>query len=275
MARLLGLAARIFVPAGAAAARISAIEGEGAVVTIVDGTYDDAVARSAAEAGERCLVISDTAWPGYQQVPRWVIDGYSTIFHEIDDQLARRGEPWPDLIAVQIGVGALAAAVVRHYRRDDHRPLTTDHRPSVSRSSVVGRRLSIVGVEPTRAAAMLASMRAGRMVAVPGPHDSIMAGLNCGTPSLVAWPVVSTSVDLFMAVEDQGACMAMRALAADGIVAGETGAAGAAGLLDVLAGPDAAPLRAALGVTPTTRVLLIATEGATDPQAYARIVAQS
>src|SRR5215470_18094439 len=74
MARLLGLEVHIFVPAGTAAARIQAIESEGAAVTIVDGTYDDAVARSAQEAGERCLIISDTAWPGYEQVPRWVID---------------------------------------------------------------------------------------------------------------------------------------------------------------------------------------------------------
>jgi diaminopropionate ammonia-lyase len=273
MARLLGFEAHIFVPRGMALARIQAIEGEGAALTIVDGTYDDAVARSAQVAGERCLVISDTAWPGYEQVPRWVIDGYSTIFHEIDEELARRGEPWPDLIAVQIGVGALAAAVVRHYRGHDHRPRTTDHRQDVSRSSVVGRRLSVVGVEPASAAALLASMRAGRMVEVPGPHDSIMAGLNCGAPSPVAWPVVSTGIDLFVAVEDERARQAMRALAADGVVAGETGAAGAAGLLDLLSGPEAAALRDALGITPTTRVLLIATEGATDPVAYTQIVA--
>jgi diaminopropionate ammonia-lyase len=280
MARLLGLEAHIFVPAGTAAARIQAIEGEGAAVTVVDGTYDDAVARSAEEASERCLVISDTAWPGYEQVPRWVIDGYSTIFREIDDELARRGEPWPDLVAVQIGVGALAAAVVRHYRGSriedrgsPRQPL--DPPPSIlyTLSSIFHPR--IVGVEPTRAAAMLASMQAGRMVEVPGPHDSIMAGLNCGAPSPVAWPVVSAGIDLFVAVEDERARQAMRALAADGIVAGETGAAGAAGLLDLLTGPDATALREALGVTPTTRVLLIATEGATDPESYARIVSQS
>jgi diaminopropionate ammonia-lyase len=245
MAALLGFAARIFVPAGTAAARIEAIAGEGAAVTIVEGTYDDAVARAAAEAGPRCLVISDTAWPGYEDIPRHVIAGYSTIFYEIDDELQRRGEGGPDVALVQIGVGALAAAVVRHYRRvdqgqmtNDERPRTKDQRPGkiVGLQSLV-LRPTIVGVEPARAACVLASMRAGRIVSIPGPHDSIMAGLNCGTPSLVAWPVVSSGIDLFVAIEDKRAIEAIRALAADGLVAGETGSAGAGGLIEICAGP--------------------------------------
>jgi diaminopropionate ammonia-lyase len=272
MARLLGLGARIFVPAGTAEARIRAIEGEGAKVIVVDGTYDDAVERSAAEASERCLVISDTSWPGYETVPRQVIEGYATIFAEVDDELARRGESGPDLVAVQIGVGALAAAVVRHYRRDDHRPPTTDHRPDNGQSSVADCQLSIVGVEPTHAACLLAAMRAGQIVDVPGPHDSIMAGLNAGRASLVAWPIVSTGIDLFAAVEDERAREAMRALAAAGVVAGETGAAGLAGLLELLTGADAASVRTALGITAATRALIFVTEGATDPEAYRQIV---
>jgi diaminopropionate ammonia-lyase len=250
MARLLGLGARIFVPAGTAEARIQAIAGEGAEVIVVDGTYDDAVERSAAEAGARCMVISDTSWPGYESVPRHVIEGYATIFAEVDDELARRGEQAPDLIAVQIGVGALAAAVVKHYRGGP----------------------KIVGVEPTRAACLLAAMRAGRIVDVPGPQDSIMAGLNAGRASLIAWPIVSTGIDLFAAVEDRRAREAMRALADAGVVAGETGAAGLAGLIDLLTVDDAATVRAALGVTSATRALIFATEGATDPDAYAQIV---
>ena len=79
MAALLGFAARIYVPAGTAQARIDAIASEGATVEVVDGPYDDAVARSARDANDRSLVISDTSWTGYEEVPRWVIDGYSTI----------------------------------------------------------------------------------------------------------------------------------------------------------------------------------------------------
>jgi diaminopropionate ammonia-lyase len=297
MARLLGLDARIFVPAGTAEARIQAIEGEGAEVVVVDGTYDDAVERSAAEASARCLVISDTSWPGYEAVPRHVIEGYATIFAEVDDELARRGQERPDLVAVQIGVGALAAAVVIHYRGSPHLPASP---PSALRlSPTPGREgdsasapasaplppawekrlgdggIQIVGVEPTRAACLLAAMRAGQIVDVPGPHDSIMAGLNAGRASLIAWPIVSAGIDLFAAIEDERAREAMRALADAGVVAGETGAAGLAGLIDLLTGDDATSVRAALGVTSATRALIFVTEGATDPDAYAQIVGRA
>src|SRR5829696_10108593 len=90
VARLLGLGAKIFVPEGMAAARREAIAGEGAEVIVVKGTYDEAVERSAAEEGERGLVISDMSWPGYEQIPSWVIEGYSTMLWEIDDELERR-----------------------------------------------------------------------------------------------------------------------------------------------------------------------------------------
>jgi diaminopropionate ammonia-lyase len=247
MARLLGLDAHIFVPADMAPARQAAIASEGARVTVVDGTYDDAVARSAEESGERNLVISDTSWPGYEDVPRWVIDGYSTIFWEVDDELQRRGEPGPDLIVVQIGVGALAAAVVRHYRRPDAEPKPV-----------------IIGVEPTHAACVLASMEAGQIVQIPGPHDSIMSGLNCGLPSTIAWPLVSHGIDAFVAIEDERARDGMRALTREGIVAGECGAAGLAGLTTWL--------QSFGGEGEGRRALVVSTEGATDPEAYRRIV---
>jgi diaminopropionate ammonia-lyase len=255
MAALLGFDARIYVPAGTSQARIDAIASEGASVTVVDGTYDEAVARSAEDAGERCLVISDTSWEGYQDVPLNVIDGYATILAEVDDQLGVRGEPGPDLVVVQIGVGALASAVVAHYRQPG--------RDSYPR---------IAGVEPTVANCMLASMRAGEVVTIAGPQDSIMAGLNCGTPSLLAWPIVSAGTDVFVEIDDDRAREAMRSLAGVGIVAGETGAAGLGGLIELLAGPDAARSREFLGIDESTQVLLFVTEGATDPESYREIV---
>lgn len=253
MAALLGFDAKIYVPAGTAQARIDAIASEGASVTVVDGTYDEAVEVASHDANDHCLVISDTSWPGYEDVPRWVIDGYSTILWETEDQLHERGEQPPDLVAVQIGVGALASAVVTHFRQPGHQP-------------------RIVGVEPLRAACMLSSIEAGQMVAIPGPHDSIMAGLNCGEPSMLAWPIVSTGVDLFVAVDDERAREAMRLLATEDVVAGETGAAGLAGLLELLHGPQQDDIRSQLGITSETRVMLIITEGATDPDAYERII---
>jgi diaminopropionate ammonia-lyase len=254
MARLLGFQARIFVPEGTARARIEAIESEGAPVTVVDGTYEDAVEAAADLAGERCLLIQDTAVDGHDRAARWVIDGYSTILWEVEDRLTAGGREPPDLVAVQIGVGALAASVVRHFRRPDPSP-----------------RPWIVGVEPDRAACALASMEAGEIVTIPGPHDSAMAGLNCGTPSSVAWPEVSSGIDLFVAVEDERAFEAMRVLAEAGLVSGETGAAGLAGLVELLAAEEPGT-KGALRMDERTRVLLISTEGATDPAAYRRIV---
>jgi diaminopropionate ammonia-lyase len=255
MAALLGFESRIYVPAGTAQARIDGIASEGARVVVVNGTYDDAVARAAEDASERCLIISDTSWPGYEEVPRRVMDGYSTILWEIDDELMRLGEGDPDLVAVQCGVGALAAAVVHHYRQPDRRPQPT-----------------LLSVEPLRAACVLASMEAGEIVSVSSPHDSIMAGLNCGRPSTIAWPIISAGIDAFVAISDERAREAMRALARAGIVAGETGAAGLAGMIELLTGPANAEHRARLGVSESTRVLLFITEGATDPQAYDEII---
>ena len=155
-----------------------------------------------------------------------------------------------DEVAVQFGVGALAAAVVNHFKPN----------------------ATILSVEPLHAACMLAAMEAGKIVSVPGPHDSIMAGLNCGRVSEVAWPIVSSGIDAFIAVEDERAREAMRALARLGIVAGETGGSGLAGCLELLTGPDNARHRKQLGISETTRLLLFITEGATDPESYAAIV---
>jgi diaminopropionate ammonia-lyase len=248
VAALLGWASHIYVPAGTAESRIDGIASEGATVTVVDGSYDDAVARSARDAGPRTLVISDTAWPGYERVPRRVVEGYSTIFWEVEEQLA--GRPQPTVLAVQMGVGSLAAAAVLHYRTGDR------------------ARPRIVGVEPADAACVLASARAGEVTEVPGPHRSIMAGLNCGLPSPLALPLLDAGIDDFVATADDDARWAMRELATAGIEAGESGAAGLAGLLAA----HERGLGAGLGLTPDATVMLICTEGATDPDAYREVV---
>lgn len=253
VARMLGLGARIFVPGDMAAARREAIIGEGAELIVVGGTYDDAVERSAEANG---LLISDTSWPGYERVPSRVIEGYSTMLWEIEDELGRRGEDGPDLVVVQAGVGAFAAAVARHFRI----PGASSHP-------------KLVAVEPAGADCLLESMKAGRIVSVPGPHDSIMAGLNCGTPSLVAWPTISGGIDLFIAVDDEPVREAMRLAARSNVVSGETGASGLGGLLELLRAEEAEEARLALGVSGETRVLLFNSEGATNPDAYERIMA--
>ena len=253
VARLLGLGAKIFVPRDMAPARREAIAGEGAEVVVVDGTYDDAVEISAEAEG---FLISDTSWPGYERIPSWVIEGYSTMLWEIEDEIERRDEQGPDLVVVQVGVGAFAAAVARHFRSQD-----------------APRHPKLVAVEPTRADCLFRSVSSGHLVTVPGPHDSIMAGLNCGRPSLVAWPTLRRSIDLLVCVDDEPVREAMRLGADSGIVSGETGASGLGGLLALLRAEEGEEARLGLGVSGETRVLVFNTEGATDPDAYRRVTA--
>jgi diaminopropionate ammonia-lyase len=256
VARWLGLPAEIYVPAGTAAARIGGIRGEGATVIEVEGTYDDTVARAAAAGGDGVLLIQDHGWPGYEEIPGWVAEGYETIFAEIEEELERSVQPPYDAVLVQIGVGTLASAVVRHYRREGLR-----------------ERPVLIGVEPVGAACVLHSVEAGEPVMLSvGADASIMAGLNCGTPSSAAWPSMLHGINGFVAVDDEQARIAMRLLAAEGIISGESGAAGLAGLLELTEGNDAARTREALVLGAGARVLLLSTEGITDPVAYTSIV---
>lgn len=253
MARLLGLEAEIFVPADMVPARVGAIEREGARVTVVGGDYDDAVARAAGSADDDRVVISDTSWCGADASPNHVIDGYSTIFAEVDRTIDAAGCRRPDIVVVPVGVGSLMAAAVSHHRREERAPTI------------------IVGVEPVDANCVQRSVDLGEPTHVPGPHRSIMAGLNCGRPSPVAWPRLAAGVDWYVAVDDEPVRRAMRDLADVGIVAGETGAAALAGLhalLDHEAAAQLPPRR-------TSTVLILVTEGATDDDAYRRIVGRS
>jgi diaminopropionate ammonia-lyase len=255
VARWLGLPAEIYLPVGTAVARLEGIRDEGAHAIEVDGTYDDAVARAAGEAGEQGLLIQDHGWPGYEEIPEWVAEGYETIFVEIDHEVAARRARGYDLVLVQIGVGTLASAVVRHYRRPGLAP-----------------RPILAGVEPTGAACALRSVEAGHPVMIQAGADaSIMAGLNCGTPSSAAWPALRNGVDVFLAVEDERAREGMCLLAEAGVVAGESGAAGLAGLLELLEGEGRQVARARCRLDHNSRVLLIVTEGATDPQNWERV----
>jgi diaminopropionate ammonia-lyase len=249
IARQLGLRSRILVPKGMAPARIDAIAAEGADVRVVNGSYDDTVRESArlADGDAGLALVSDTSWPGYEQVPRWIVEGYATIFAEIDEQLpAGRAV---DAVFVPVGVGGLASAVVARYAAD---PVT------------------VVSVEPGTAACLATSLRAGERIEVPGPHPSIMAGLNCGMVSMIAWPALRSRIDLAATVDDAEVVEAMRAMRALGIHAGESAAASLAGARGVLLDPDA---RALSGIGPDATVLLLSTEGITDPDGYARLVA--
>jgi diaminopropionate ammonia-lyase len=242
----------IFVHAAVSAARAAAIARYGAEVRRVPGTYDDAVREAArVAAAEGWFVVSDTSWPGYTGVPVDVMQGYRVMADEAADQW--HGAP-PTHVFMQGGVGGAAASV------------------SVQMRARYAPAPCFVVVEPDRAACLLASAELGTPTAVPGDLDTIMAGLACGEPSLLAWAELERAAAAFMAIPDAAAIACMRLLAKEGMVAGESGVAGLAGFLLAAADPAA---RETLGLTADSRVLLFSTEGATDPELYRRLVGAS
>jgi diaminopropionate ammonia-lyase len=257
----LGRRAVIYMPKGTVASRIENIRREGAEVTVVDGNYDLAVSRMSSESDKHgWQIISDYAWPGYELIPRWIMAGYRTMFDEIHGAGTKR--PEVDVVFIQGGAGALAGAAAWYYNRAPGAP-----------------RPRLVCVEPEEAACLYESMASpeGRPIAISGRQDSIMAGLNCGTPSSVSWPLLKTGADFLMTIPDSYAEKAVRAYYfASGddqrIIAGESGAAGLGALLAVTAGPNSAENRARLGLTPEMTILLLNTEGDTDPDGFKRII---
>ncbi|MEW2390478.1 diaminopropionate ammonia-lyase [Streptomyces venezuelae] len=260
MARQLGRRAHVFVPDGVHPAAVAAIEGEGAEVTAVAGSYDAAVrdARAAAAAPDAVLV-QDMAWDGYEEIPALVVEGYATLFAEIDAQLEAAGAESPALIAVPVGVGSFAQAAVTHYRSRAAAGLRGG--ATAGLRSGGGTETALLAVEPVDAACVLASLRAGRLTRVPA-GVTVMAGLNCGTPSTLAWPVLRDGLDAAVAVTDAESMSAARDLAELGVSVGPCGAASLAGVRAALTGTGGAERRAALGVGSDATVVLISTEGA-------------
>jgi diaminopropionate ammonia-lyase len=230
----LGLPARVYLPSVAPDEVIDRISAEGARITVVDADYDGAVAaaRSDADGAAGAVLIQDTAWAGYEQVPSWIVDGYETMFAEMDAQLAAAGVAAVDLVSVQVGVGSLAQAAVAHYR---------------SSALAAAARPRLLAVEPDTAACVLRSLADGALVSVP-TDVTVMNGLNCGTPSSIAWPYLRGGLDAAIAVTDDDARAAVASLVSAGIAAGPSGAAGLAGLRAALTGPDATARRHDLGL---------------------------
>lgn len=256
-ARLVGAKSVIFVHSGVSAKRIDAIAHYGAEIVRVAGTYDDSVEEAARVCDENgWTVVSDTSWPGYEYIPGLVMQGYTALLCEA---LRQMKEP-PTHVFVQAGVGGIAAATAGHLalRFGTQRP-------------------RFVVVDPARAACLYETAKAGHPVKVVHGEPTIMAMLECYEPSLVAWRILARVADAFMTVEEEDAVSIMNRLARPSagdpaIVAGESGGVGLAGL--VAAARDPA-LRAALGLTPQSRVFVINTEGATDPERYAALVGLS
>ena len=266
VARLIGIPAHVFVPAMTDHATRAAIASENAEVTQIDGTYDDAVdtARRWADDHPGAVLVQDTAWPGYEQVPAWIVEGYSTLFAELDAQLSAANAGPPALVAVPVGVGSLAQAAVMHYRGS----VTAEGWPGRGQNSAPKQPSSataVLSVEPDTAACLLASLRAGRPTTIP-TANTIMAGLNCGSISSSAWPYFAAGLDAAVAVPDDAARRAVADLAALGISSGPSGAASLAGARAALTGPASAGRRAVLGMNPAAVIVLLNTEAAHPPQ---------
>lgn len=238
MARLRDVSATIVVPRGVSEHAIALIRGESATVQELDAPYDDAVRQAAtmADSDTNGLLVQDTSWPGYREVPEWIVDGYATLFEEAAEQSAELGHDL-SLIVVPAGVGSLAHAAVRF---------------AASR-----RNCRIVTVEPTVADCLRASLAVGKLTTVPTGETS-MAGLNCGTPSYLAWPDLRRDLAGAVTVDDSAAAVAAADLGALGVISGPCGAASLAALR-VLA---VAPAREKLGLGSMSTVMLLSTEGA-------------
>jgi diaminopropionate ammonia-lyase len=243
----------IFVHETVSQGRRDAIARYGAEIRVVPGTYDDAV-RACTHTAEReaWFIVSDTSWEGYTEVPRDVMQGYRLMTEEA---IAAMPAP-PTHAFVPGGVGGVAAAA------------------SVQLRGQVEPDPRLIVVEPERAACLLASGEAGAPTTVPGELDTIMAGLACGEPSLLAWQELERGAYAFMALQDASAVDAMRLLAQRDppIVAGESAAPVLAAFLLAAADPFS---RSMLGLDAGSRVLLLGTEGATDPALYAQLTQAS
>ncbi len=247
-ARRFGCRCVIFVHETVSQGRIDAITAHGAEVVRVAGNYDDSVREADRQArANGWFVVSDTSYPGYTDVPRDVMQGYRLMADEAADQWA--GPP-PTHVFMQAGVGGAAAAVSVQIRdRFDPAP-------------------RLVIVEPETAACLYESAVAGAPVAVGGTLHTIMAGLACGEPSLIAWQELGRAAFGFMTIPDVAAAETLRFLADSGLATGESGVAGLAGYC--LAAHDPAA-RDRLGLTARSRILLFGTEGITDQAIYDRI----
>ncbi len=254
----------VYMPKGSAQMRFDAIAREGADVTITDLNYDDAVRLANKGAEEHgWIMVQDTAWDGYEEIPLWIMQGYSTIINEIVEQLEAAKEEKPTHVFLQAGVGSFAGAVqgyLSHLYGDD-RPIT-------------------IICEPHGANCIYKSMEAndGKPHNVTGDLTTIMAGLACGEPNTISWKILRDNADFSVSCDDSIAARGMRVLSSplgndQRVISGESGAVGL-GLFTVLSEKkeEYAELMKALKIDENSRILCISTEGDTDVEGYKNVV---
>jgi len=249
----------VHMPRGSAAERLHNIRAAGAEADIIDGNYDDAVRQSRKEAEENgWVIVQDTSWEGYEEIPGWIMQGYCTMGLEAWEQL-----PWvPTHIFLQAGVGSMAAAIAAFFAG-----AYGENRPK------------IIIVEPNTADCFYRTAKAddGNMHIVTGDMPTIMAGLACGEPCSLAWEILRSLADHFLAFPDWAAAKGMRILGNpmgkdDRVISGESGASAFGCMAAILTEPALADLKQTLGLDQNSRVLFFSTEGDTDRDNYRKIV---
>ena len=254
----------VHMPKGSTQTRLENIAKEGAQVDIQEMNYDDCVRLAAKEADEteRGVIVQDTAWDGYEEIPSWIMQGYGTMAMEAGEQLKDYGCDRPTHVFVQAGVGSLAGAVVGYFTN-----LYPDNPPT------------FVVVEADAAACLYKGAAAGdgdpRIV--DGDMQTIMAGLTCGEPNTISWDILKNHVKVFIAAPDWVAASGMRMLAAPikgdaPVTSGESGAAPFGALAAIMTMEEYRDLRHEIGLDENSSVLLFSTEGDTDPERYKNIV---
>jgi len=262
-AQQLGQKAIIYMPKGSAQIRVDNILATGAECYVTDMNYDDTVRMTDAKAKENgWVVVQDTAWEGYTEIPTWIMQGYMTLAVEALEQIKAGGDDRPTHLFLQAGVGSFSGASLGFVAAalGDACPVTTI-------------------VEPRKADCIYRSAVAadGKPHNVTGAMDTLMAGLACGEPSTISWGILRDYAAAYVSMHDFYAANGMRILAAplkgdQPIVSGESGAATMGALQHIMANPNAADLKKALGLNEKSKVLLISTEGDTAPEVYRDIV---
>jgi diaminopropionate ammonia-lyase len=254
----------IFMPKGSSQIRLKSILQENASATIEDLNYDDCVRKAAAEAAKtpHGVVVQDTAWEGYEEIPSWIMQGYGVMADEASEQMAEYGCQKPTHIFVQAGVGSLASAVAGYFanRYPDDPP-------------------KVIVVEAAAAACLYEGAKAGdgEIRKIGGDIQTIMAGLACGEPNTIGWDILKNHATAFVAAADPIAAKAIRMLAVPlkgdpYVISGESGVAGFAAFAAVMTDGALAEFKDYLGLGEDSRVLLFSTEGNTDPEVYRSIV---
>ena len=253
----------IYMPKGCPRVRLENIRREGAEAYITESNYDDTIrfTASLAKSTPRGVIVQDTAWEGYEDIPGWIMQGYGVMALEACEQIEALGAR-PTHLLVQAGVGAFAGSaqgLVANFFGDDA-PATFVVEPSVAnchyRSVLKGD---------------------GSIVNVTGDMDTIMAGLACGEPNILSWEILKNKSSYFVTIQDNDAARGMRVLGAPvkgdpRVISGESGASSMGFLMALLTSDDLAPLRKQAGIGKDSRILLFSTEGDTDPGNYRRVV---